>query len=135
MKPFEEYGLRFDSDASFFDEKSNGFQLESSLLRSVEALERLCGVLAIMTLERVSPGIAVVNQGKRRGVDAHGVRGSRYLQIGWNWVQRALSSGYELVTRLSLSAEADPEPAMASTSQYQQHPRPFFALEFQDAVA
>jgi hypothetical protein len=49
-KTFEEYGWRFDIEENFLDDKSNGFQLESSLIRSATALERLCGVLALTTL-------------------------------------------------------------------------------------
>ena len=40
-KTFEEYGLRFDMEENFFDDQSNGFQLESSLIRSANAVERL----------------------------------------------------------------------------------------------
>ena len=134
-KTFEEYGLRFDIEENFFDDKSNGFQLESSLIRSATALERLCCVLAITTLYLVAQGTEVVTQGKRRWVDAHWFRGQSYLKIGWNWVNLALSQGYELITRLYISPEADPVPAMASKLQHQQQPPPFFALEFQDAVA
>jgi len=134
-KTFEEYGWRFDIEENFLDDKSNGFQLESSLIRSVHALERLCCVLAITTLYLVSQGTEVVAQGKRRWVDAHWFRGQSYLKIGWSWVHLALSRGYELTTRLHLSAEADPEPAMASKIQYQKRAPLFFALEFQNAVA
>ena len=134
-KTFEEYGLRFDIEENFLDDKSNGFQLEWSLIRSVNALERLCCVLAITTLYLVSQGTEVVAQGKRRWVDAHWFRGQSYLKIGWSWVQLALSRGYELTTRLQVSAEADPEPAMASKIQHQNQLPLFFALEFQDAVA
>ena len=49
-KTFEEYGLRFDIEENFLDDKSNGFQLESSLIRSAQALTRLCLVLAMTTL-------------------------------------------------------------------------------------
>jgi hypothetical protein len=77
----------------------------------------------------------VVTQGTRRWVDAHGFRGQSYLKIGWNWVNLALSKGYELITRWYVSPEADPVPAMASKIQHQQQPPLFFALEFQDAVA
>jgi hypothetical protein len=49
-KTFEEYGLRFDIAENCLDDQSNGFQLESSLIRSAHALERLCCVLAITTL-------------------------------------------------------------------------------------
>jgi Transposase DDE domain len=74
-KTFEEYGRRFDIEENFLDDKSNGFQLESSLIRSANALERLCGVLAITTLYLVAQGTAVVTQGKRRWVDVHWFRG------------------------------------------------------------
>jgi hypothetical protein len=132
---FEEYGWRFDIEENFLDDKSNGCQLESSLIRSAKSLERLCGVLAITTLYLVSQGTEVVAQGTRRWVDAHWFRGLSYLKIGWNWVKLALSRGYELTTSWHLSGEADPEPAMASKSQHQQRPQLFFVLEFHNAVA
>jgi hypothetical protein len=135
MKTFEEYGRRFDIEENFLDDKSNGFQLESSLIRSAKALERLCLVLALTTLYLVSQGTEVVKQGQRRWVDPHWFRGQSYLKIGWKWVERALSRGYKLVTQLYLAAEADPEPAMASRRHAQKPPRPFSALEFHDAVA
>jgi hypothetical protein len=135
LKTFEEYGLRFDIEENFLDDKSNGFQLESSLSRSAKALERLCGMLAITTLYLVAQGTEVVTQGKRRWVDSHWFRGQSYLKIGWGWVKLALSRGYELMTSVHLSAEADPAPAMASRIQHQKQPQLFFALEFQDAVA
>ena len=50
LKTFAEYGLRFDIEENFLDDKSNGFQLESSLIHSAKALERLCLVLALTTL-------------------------------------------------------------------------------------
>jgi hypothetical protein len=78
----EEYDLRFEIEVNFLDDKSDGFQLEDSLIRSAEALERLCFVLAITTLYLVSLGTAVVKQGKRRLVDPHWFRGASYLKIG-----------------------------------------------------
>ena len=50
LETFREYGLRFDIEDNFLDDKSNGFQLEASLIRSAPALERLCLVLAVATL-------------------------------------------------------------------------------------
>jgi hypothetical protein len=117
------------------DDTSNGFPLESSLLRSVMALERLCGVVAITTLYLVSQGTEVVAQGQRRWVDAHWFRGLSSLKIGWNGVKLALNRGYKLTTSLHVSGEADPEPAMASTRQLQKPPQLFFVLAFQNAVA
>jgi hypothetical protein len=117
VQSLEEYGLRFDIEENFLDDKSNGFQLESSLIRSSEALERLCFVLAMTTLYLVSVGTAVVQQGKRRLVDPHWFRGLSYLKIGWKWVSYALSRGYELISSVYLSSVCDPEPAMASKKQ------------------
>jgi hypothetical protein len=110
----DEYGRRFDIEESFLDDKSNGFQLESSLIRSADALSRLCFVLAITTLYLVSQGTLVAEQGRRRWVDAHWFRGSSYFKIGWNWVRKALSRGWELIDRLYLSGIPDPEPARSS---------------------
>jgi hypothetical protein len=132
MTTFEEYGLRFDIEENFLDDKSNGFQLESSLIRSAEALSRLCFVLAITTLYLVSQGTVVVEQGKRRWVDDHWFRGNSYLKIGWNWINHALSKGWDLITRLHLSGAPDPEPAMASRKQHVQRTVPNLKPSFTD---
>jgi hypothetical protein len=133
VKTLEEYGLRFDIEENFLDDKSNGFQLESSLIRSPKALERLCFVLAISTLYLVSQGTAVVQQGKRRFVDSHWFRGDSYLKIGWKWVIYALTRGYELLSTVYLSSECDPEPAMASEKQGRQR-QDRFVFEYQEAA-
>jgi hypothetical protein len=133
VNTLEEYGLRFDIEENFLDDKSNGFQLESSWIRSAKALERLCVVLAMTTLYLVSQGTAVVQRGQRRLVDAHWYRGSSYLKIGWKWVHYALSRGDALLTSVSLSSACDPEPAMASKKQGQRR-QGRFAFEFQYAA-
>jgi hypothetical protein len=132
MTTFEEYGLRFDIEENFLDDKSNGFQLESSLIRSAEALSRLCFVLAMTTLYLVSQGTVVVEQGKRRLVDPHWYRGNSYLKIGWKWVNCALSKGWDLITQLYLSGAPDPEPAMASRKQHAQRATPTLKPSFTD---
>jgi hypothetical protein len=114
---FTEYGMRFDIEENFLDDKSNGFQLESSLIRSAQALSRLCLVLAVATLYLVAQGTEVVARGKRRWVDPHWFRGNSYLRIGWQWVKTALYQGWELVTHVHLSGEPDPEPSRASNEQ------------------
>lgn len=119
VQSLQEYGLRFGIEENFLDDKSNGFQLESSLIRSCEALERLCFVLAMTTLYLVSVGTDVVQQGKRRWVDPHWFRGLSYLKIGWKWVSYALSRGYVLISSVYLSSACDPEPAMASKKREQ----------------
>jgi hypothetical protein len=47
---FEAYGLRFDIEENFLDDKSKGFQLESSQIRDPAALTRLCLMVATATL-------------------------------------------------------------------------------------
>jgi hypothetical protein len=130
LTTLDEYGLRFDIEENFLDDKSNGFQLESSLIRSAEALTRLGFVLAITTLYLVAQGTEVVKQDQRRWVDPHWFRGHSYLKIGWNWVKRALSHGWALLTRLSLNGEPDPDPARASRNQYARDPGPAFKVKF-----
>jgi hypothetical protein len=130
LETFDEYALRFDIEENFLDDKSNGFQLESSLLRSAAVLSRLCFVLAIATLYLVSQGTEVVKQGKRRWVDTHWFRGSSYLKIGWDWVKAALTKGFALITWLHLSSEPDLEPAMASRTHYQNQPSLQFSVQY-----
>ena len=126
----DKYGLRFDIEENFLDDKSNGFQLEASLIRSADVLTRLGFVLAITTLYLVAQGTEVVKQNQRRWVNPHWFRGHSYLKIGWNWVKRALSHGWALLTKLSLNGELDPDPARASLNQYVQHPGPTFKVRF-----
>jgi hypothetical protein len=134
LDTFREYGLRFDIEENFLDDKSNGFQLEASLIRSAPALERLCLVLAVATLYLVSQGTHLVETGQRRRVDAHWFRGNSYLKIGWNWIRYALSRKEKLLTHLVLSPKPDPEPAMASRKQHHQRTQPRFLLELRHAA-
>ncbi len=127
LATFDEYGLRFDIEENFLDDKSNGFQLESSAIRSADALTRLGLVLAITTLYLIAQGTEVVKQRKRRWVDAHWFRGASYLRIGWNWVRSALCKGWALLSQLRLNGEPDPDPARASK---QPAPGPAFKVEF-----
>ena len=115
---FTEYGVRFDIEENFLDDKSNGFQLEASLIRSAQALTRLCFVLAVATLYLTAQGTAVVATDQRRRVDPHWFRGNSYLRIGWQWVKLALAQGEPLLTHIRLTGEPDPEPARASNRQF-----------------
>ena len=117
MNTFLEYGMRFDIEENFLDDKSNGFQLENSLIRSSDALSRLCFILSMATLYLVSQGTQVVSDKKRRWVDPHWFRGNSYLRIGWQWIKSALVHGWALCTVLSLNGQPDPEPAIASLRQ------------------
>jgi len=113
---FKEYGRRFDIEENFLDDKSNGFQLERSLVRDADALTRLCFVVAVATLYLIAQGTQVVAQQKRRWVDPHWLRGNSYLRLGWQWVKAALARGWELFATLRLSGAPDPEPSRASAS-------------------
>jgi len=114
VQTFEEYGRRFTIEENFLDDKSNGFQLESSLVRDPAALTRLCFVLAVATLYLVAQGTQVVGAHKRRWVDPHWWRGNSYLRIGWQWVKSALARGWELFATLHLSGTLDADPCRAS---------------------
>ena len=116
VQTFVEYGLRFDIEENFLDDKSNGFQLESSLVRDADALTRLCFIVAVATLYLVAQGTQVVAAHKRRWVDPHWLRGNSYLRIGWQWVKTALARGWELFATLHLSGAPDPEPCRPSAS-------------------
>lgn len=132
---FVEYGWRFDIEENFLDDKSNGFQLESSRLRDAAAVERLCLVLAVATLYLVAQGTHVVATHKRRWVDPHWWRGNSYLRIGWQWVRTALARGWELVATLHLSGEPDPAPAKASAAQADHAPPVTFTKTYVYAPA
>lgn len=118
LQTFDDYGLRFDIEENFLDDKSNGFQLESSLIRSANALTRLCFVLAVATLFLVCQGVDVQRSDKRRTVDPHWFRGSSYLRIGWQWCKHALAKGWNLLACWRLDPAPDPEPAIASKTSF-----------------
>jgi hypothetical protein len=93
-KHAREYGERFQIEEELLDEKSNGFQLERSQIRSAPALSRLCFVIAVATLVLTVQGQQVVAAGKRRWVDTHSSRSNSYLRIGWNWLKGVLHQGW-----------------------------------------
>lgn len=66
LQTFQQYSERFQIEEELLDEKSNGFQLERSEIRSVPALSRLCFVLAVTTLLLTVQGQQVVATDKRR---------------------------------------------------------------------
>jgi hypothetical protein len=121
LQTFREYSERFQVEEELLDEKSNGFQLERSEIRSAPALSRLCLVMAVATLLLTVQGQQVVTDGKRRWVDAHWQRGNSYLRIGWNWLKGVLHQGWLLFQTISLAGVPDPEPASASKKQTQKH--------------
>jgi Transposase DDE domain len=118
IQTFREYGLRFDIEENFLDDKSNGFDLESSRLRSAPAISRLCLVIAMTTLFLTAQGLAATDSGYRRFVDPHWFRGLSYLKIGWNWVNSALTKNWDFFSSYFFTSNIDPDPAIASSKQY-----------------
>jgi hypothetical protein len=114
---FDEYGLRFDLEENFLDDKSAGFQLESGEIRDAEALARLGLILATATLYLVSTGTAVVTLGLRTQIDTHWQRGLSYFQIGWRYIRHALAHCKALLTFLWFDPGPDPFPVYASKRQ------------------
>lgn len=117
LKTFDEYGLRFDLEEDFLDDKSAGFQIEASEIRDADMLSRLGLVLATTTLYLVSTGTQVVDHAWRVYVDPHWQRGLSYLQIGWRWIEHALVNAKPLLASLYLPPGPDPEPVFASKAQ------------------
>jgi hypothetical protein len=117
LQTLQEYGLRFDIEESFLDDKSNGFNWEKAGLREATALSRLCLVLAVATLYLTMHGTAIVLAEKRRCVDVHTYRGMSYLKIGWEWVKSYVCKGWDLFSPAMLKTNRDPDPVMASRKQ------------------
>ncbi len=110
----DEYGLRFDIEEAFLDEKSGGYQIQTSELATPEALERLILILAFATLHLTNLGVGVVRVGKRRWVDTHWDRGLSYLKIGWRWRRQQYQRGWQAFAPFWLDPASDPLSALAS---------------------
>jgi hypothetical protein len=123
LTTLDEYGLRFDIEESFLDDKSGGFQVESSKLDEAQAIARLFLVLAIATLHFTSVGVAVVKRKARRWVDTHWDRCMSYLKIGWQWLRQQFRKNWPVLPPFGLDPAADPEPAIASRRQAAQPKR------------
>jgi len=109
-----EYGLRFDIEEAFLDEKSGGYQIHVSKLATPEALERLILILAIATLHLTSLGVGVVHAEKRRWVDPHWDRRLSYLKIGWRWRQQQSQREWQAFAPFWLDPAPDPCPVLIS---------------------
>lgn len=117
QQTLEEYGLRFDIEENFLDDKSGGFQVQTSELQTPEALERLFLVLAIATLHFTSTGVEVVRADVRRWVDTHWDRGLSYFKIGWRWLVQQYRRAWRTFASFWLDPAPDPVPALASRRQ------------------
>jgi hypothetical protein len=132
LATFEDYALRFDIEENFLDDKSAGFQLESSEIEDAAALARLCLILATATLYLVSTGTAIHAMNLRPLVDTHWQRGLSYFQLGWRWIRFALANAARLLFFLWLEPGPDPEPVFASRAQANRSPFAFSEIRFLD---
>lgn len=131
FKTFEEYALRFDIEENFRDDKSGGFQIEKSKIRSLEDLKKLFFVTSIATLYMVSQGIEVAREGKRTMVDPHWNRGLSYFKIGWRWIKKSLVKGYGIIKEFFLDPDLHFEPAISSRRQFESKKSiKFFAYDY-----
>ena len=112
-RTLDEYGLRFDIEETFRDEKSGGYQLQTSRLATPDALERLLLILALTTLYLTSLGTGVVQADKWRWVDPHWERGLSYLQLGWRWRRQQTQRGWQAFAPFRLDPAPDPLPLLA----------------------
>jgi len=114
LSTLDDYALRFDIEENFLDDKSNGFQVESSKLKDPDKLSRLFLIIATATLYFTTVGVGVVHLKKRRWVDTHWDRGMSYLKIGWKWLRQQFNKGWPKINWFWLDPSTDPEPAIAS---------------------
>ena len=113
-RTLDEYGLRFDIEESFRDEKSGGYQLHTSQLTTPEALERLILIVALTTLHLTSLGVGVVHAEKSRFVDHHWERRLSYLKLGWRWRRQQYQRAWQAFAPFWLDPAPDPFPVLAS---------------------
>jgi hypothetical protein len=113
----DDYGLRFDIEETFLDDKSGGFQVQTSELQSPDALERLFLILALATLHFTSIGLEVVRADVRRWVDTHWDRGLSYIKIGWRWLIQQYRRAWRGFATFWLDPAPDPARAIASRRQ------------------
>jgi hypothetical protein len=111
------YALRFDIEEEFLDNKSNGFQVESSELDDPRAIDRLFLIIAVATLHFTCVGAEVVRRKWRRWIDSHWDRGMSYLKIGWKWLRQQHRRRWPVLPPFQLNPGPDPEPAIASRQQ------------------
>ena len=104
------YSRRFHIEHSFRDDKSGGFDWESSRLTAPAQVDRLLLVMAVATLYAVSEGVFVVESGLRKTIDPHTKRGLSYIQIGMRAIQRKLIAAKSIGLKLSINPKPDPAP-------------------------
>ena len=94
-----EYAVRMDTEQSFRDDKSGGFDMADTHLIHAERLERLLLALAIAKLWCHELGEHVLEGGEtaRRMIDPGSERELSLFQLGLRWLQRSLSTNINLL--------------------------------------
>ena len=89
-----EYGMRMDTEESFRDDKSGGFDMASTHLQHAERVERLLLALAIAKLWCHELGEQVLQSGEtaRRAIDPGDKRELSIFQLGLRWLKRCVST-------------------------------------------
>jgi hypothetical protein len=114
--PFDEYGLRFDLEENFLDDKSAGFN-------SSPAKSRCRGSLSPRADFGNCHHSYLVSTGCRRNAGLACLyryplqRGLSYFQIGWRYIRYALAHFKYLLPFFWLDPKPDPCPALASKRQ------------------
>jgi hypothetical protein len=94
-----EYSVRMDTEESFRDDKSGGFDMADTRLQHAERLERLLLALAIAKLWCHELGEHVLAGGEtaRRAIDPGSERELSVFQLGFRWLQRCVSTNINLL--------------------------------------
>ena len=109
------YIKRMHIEESFRDDKSGGFDLDSSRLRDPKRLDALLLALAIATLWVYEIGEKVLKDEQRRTIDPGYKRQLSVFQLGWRQLHRALSCSLPLTFSLLLHP-FKPDPVRNSVS-------------------
>lgn len=91
------YERRMWIEEMFGDLKDNGFDLESTHLRSVFKLHRLTFVVVLLFLELVTSGSKIIKNGLRHLVDRHDRRDLSIFRIGLYMRERHLANSMNFV--------------------------------------
>lgn len=91
------YKKRMWIEEMFGDLKANGFDLESTHLRSVFKLHRLTFAVVLLFLELVTSGSKIIKNGLRRLVDRSDRRDLSIFRIGLYMRERHLANSHNLV--------------------------------------
>jgi len=86
------YKLRMWIEEMFADFKGNGFDLESSRLRSADKLKRLTLAVCLLYLWLLAFGSKVIKQGQRKLVDRKSRRDLSIFRIGFDMINRLIAN-------------------------------------------